>query len=203
MYIRRKVFSVGIDEYGEERLFSVNEVISEESYQRLFAEAEAEKGADQEEAKEEYKDKDKKTKEKIKSGKLLVGAGTGLGLAGSATAIGEAISANMAEHGLKDKLHKVAKKTGTVFFPDIRLDGGPVTSGIFHGYGKNAQANVNKARELAERYGKKLDRELGKKGKKGLAGLGVGVAGLGLQAYGRHKLRKAIKEKQQYENENN
>ena len=43
MYIRRKVFSVGIDEYGEEKLFSVNEVISEEEYcQRIFAEAEDE-----------------------------------------------------------------------------------------------------------------------------------------------------------------
>jgi len=38
MYVRRKVFSVGIDEYGEERLFSTNEVISEEAYlgQREF-----------------------------------------------------------------------------------------------------------------------------------------------------------------------
>jgi hypothetical protein len=43
MYIRRKVFSVAVDQAtGEEKLFSVNEVISEESYQRMFAEAEEE-----------------------------------------------------------------------------------------------------------------------------------------------------------------
>jgi len=38
MYIRRKVYSSYIDEYGEERLFSTNEVISEEAYlgQREF-----------------------------------------------------------------------------------------------------------------------------------------------------------------------
>lgn len=32
MYIRRKVFSVALDEYGEERLFSTNEIINEDDY---------------------------------------------------------------------------------------------------------------------------------------------------------------------------
>jgi hypothetical protein len=32
MYIRRKVFSVGLDEYGNERLYSQTELISEEDY---------------------------------------------------------------------------------------------------------------------------------------------------------------------------
>lgn len=32
MYIRRKVFSVAIDEMGEEKYFSTNEIISEENY---------------------------------------------------------------------------------------------------------------------------------------------------------------------------
>lgn len=32
MYIRRKVFSVAVDENGEERYFSINEVINEEDY---------------------------------------------------------------------------------------------------------------------------------------------------------------------------
>jgi hypothetical protein len=38
MYIKRKVYSSYIDEYGEERLFSTSEIISEESYldQREF-----------------------------------------------------------------------------------------------------------------------------------------------------------------------
>ena len=44
MYIRRKVFSVCLDENGEERLFSTNEVISEESYLKMFAEKEEKKG---------------------------------------------------------------------------------------------------------------------------------------------------------------
>lgn len=32
MYIRRKVFSVALDEYGEERYFSTNEIINEDAY---------------------------------------------------------------------------------------------------------------------------------------------------------------------------
>lgn len=32
MYIRRKVFSVAVDENGEERYFSTNEIINEEDY---------------------------------------------------------------------------------------------------------------------------------------------------------------------------
>ena len=32
MYIRRKVFSVALDEYGEERYFSTNEIINEDDY---------------------------------------------------------------------------------------------------------------------------------------------------------------------------
>lgn len=44
MYIRRKVFSVAIDENGEEKLFSTTEIMSEESYlEKAYAEAEAEK----------------------------------------------------------------------------------------------------------------------------------------------------------------
>ena len=41
MYIRRKVFSIGIDEYGEERLFSTSEIVSEELYlgQKIFTRA--------------------------------------------------------------------------------------------------------------------------------------------------------------------
>ena len=34
MYITRKVFSIAIDENGEERYFSTNEIINEESYLR-------------------------------------------------------------------------------------------------------------------------------------------------------------------------
>ena len=44
MYIRRKVFSVAIDENGEEKLFSTTEIMSEDSYlEKAYAEAEAEK----------------------------------------------------------------------------------------------------------------------------------------------------------------
>jgi hypothetical protein len=44
MYIRRKVFSVAIDESGEEKLFSTTEIMSEDSYlEKIYAEAEAEK----------------------------------------------------------------------------------------------------------------------------------------------------------------
>ena len=32
MYIRRKVFSIALDENGEERYFSTNEIINEEDY---------------------------------------------------------------------------------------------------------------------------------------------------------------------------
>lgn len=37
MYIRRKVFSIGQDENGEQRLFSTTEIINEETYQKQFA----------------------------------------------------------------------------------------------------------------------------------------------------------------------
>jgi hypothetical protein len=41
MYIRRKVFSVAIDENGEEKLFSTTEIMSEDSYiEKVYAEAE-------------------------------------------------------------------------------------------------------------------------------------------------------------------
>lgn len=41
MYIRRKAFSVAIDENGEEKLFSTTEIMSEESYlERLYSEKE-------------------------------------------------------------------------------------------------------------------------------------------------------------------
>jgi len=43
MYIRRKVFSIGYDENGEERLFSTNEILNEGAYLRMFAEKEEEK----------------------------------------------------------------------------------------------------------------------------------------------------------------
>lgn len=42
MYIRRKVFSVALDEYGEERYFSTNEIINEDDYldEMLYSDAE-------------------------------------------------------------------------------------------------------------------------------------------------------------------
>ena len=43
MYIRRKAYSVAIDENGEEKLFSTTEIMSEEAYvEKLYAEAEKE-----------------------------------------------------------------------------------------------------------------------------------------------------------------
>jgi hypothetical protein len=44
MYIRRKAFSVAIDENGEEKLFSTTEIMSEESYlEKLYSENEEQK----------------------------------------------------------------------------------------------------------------------------------------------------------------
>lgn len=43
MYIRRKVYSVAVDENGEEKLFSTTEIMSEESYlEKLYSENEPE-----------------------------------------------------------------------------------------------------------------------------------------------------------------
>lgn len=43
MYIKRKVFSYGYDENGEEKLFSTTEIMNEESYiERLYSEGEPE-----------------------------------------------------------------------------------------------------------------------------------------------------------------
>ena len=43
MYIRRKAYSVVIDENGEEKLFSTTEIMSEESYlEKLYSESESE-----------------------------------------------------------------------------------------------------------------------------------------------------------------
>lgn len=43
MYIRRKAYSVAIDENGEEKLFSTTEIMSEESYlEKLYSENEPE-----------------------------------------------------------------------------------------------------------------------------------------------------------------
>ncbi len=91
MYIRRKVFSRAIDsETGEEKLFSVNEVISEESYQRMFS-------------KDEEEEKPKKgTLRKVGKGVAIGGALASLG--------GGAI-----EHVMADKaVSKMAEKKGSV-----------------------------------------------------------------------------------------
>ena len=43
MYIRRKVYSIALDEYGEERYFSTNEIVNEEDYlqEMMYADAPA------------------------------------------------------------------------------------------------------------------------------------------------------------------
>ena len=47
MYIRRKVYSVALDEYGEERYFSTNEIVNEEDYlqEMMYADAPAAEAA--------------------------------------------------------------------------------------------------------------------------------------------------------------
>ena len=49
MYIRRKVFSIALDEYGEERYFSTNEIINEDNYlneeEHLFSNEDLENAA--------------------------------------------------------------------------------------------------------------------------------------------------------------
>ncbi len=106
MYIRRKVFSIGYDANGEERLFSTNEILNEDAYLRMFAEKEEEK-------------EEKKGLTKAQKRALIAGAGV------AATAAGIYGANKLGHHMLKknaeskvgkylaapgDKIAKVSKK---------------------------------------------------------------------------------------------
>ena len=150
MYIRRKVFSRAIDhETGEEKLFSVNEVISEESYQRMFAKAEKE---------EEEKPK-KGTLRKVGKGVAIGGALASLG--------GGAI-----EHVMADKaVSKMAEKKGSV-----KLGKG-LNSSLFGGKNPGNSIRVVE-RTLLKNKGFKTARRADKLGTAAaLAGTGAYLAG--------------------------
>lgn len=69
MYIKRKVFSVIIDEYGEERLYSSDEYINEEDYLDEVLYSKKKKEEEEEDEDEDYE-------------KYLKGAAIGTGIAG-------------------------------------------------------------------------------------------------------------------------
>ncbi len=93
MYIRRKVFSVVMDEAtGEQKLFSTNEIISEEAYlQKVYAEAEEEE--------QEKASKKAKAKKIAKEAAIVGGTGAGLAAGGVGAYYGTKALAGMKDGG--------------------------------------------------------------------------------------------------------
>lgn len=102
MYIRRKVFSVALDEYGEERYFSTSEILSEEAYLDEVM----------------YSSKKKKEEGSSRGKKIALGTAGALG-AGAAGIYGaEAVGKRMVE---KNKARLKDPKTwGRIFDADKR-----------------------------------------------------------------------------------
>ena len=86
MYIRRKVFSVALDESGEERYFSTNEIINEEDYldEVMYSDY------DEDDYLDEYMYSDEEEDEKPKK-KLSKGAKIAIGVGGGTAALGGGI----------------------------------------------------------------------------------------------------------------
>ena len=82
MYIRRKVFSVALDENGEERYFSTNEIINEEDYLDEVLYSEDEEG---------YLDEVQYSEEEEPKKKSHLGRNIALGTAGTAALAGGGI----------------------------------------------------------------------------------------------------------------
>jgi len=139
MYIRRKAFSVAIDENGEEKLFSTTEIINEDSYlEKLYAEAEKM-------SKKEFEKTNKDIKSNYKKG-----------LGHSAVAgVNAYVGTKMAKDALKTK-------------SKLSLAGaGLAAAGTgYHSYkaGKNFKEGFQKAQN--EKYQKKLEEEIERQNKK-------------------------------------
>ena len=104
MYIRRKVFSVAIDAAtGEEKLFSVNEVMNAETYQKTFA-------------KKEEEEEEKKSR-KVANG-AAKGAAATAGAAGVG-AVGVYGAKKLTDRGLRKAIeNKRALEEGKVAFKE-------------------------------------------------------------------------------------
>jgi len=191
MYIRRKAFSVAIDENGEEKLFSTTEIIDEESYlEKLYAEAE----------------------EKTDTGKKAKTVGKAIAGAGAATYAGANVVGTKVAMKRKKAIEKIAEKTGTINVGGngitapakyikigektgtINIGGDGITAPAkYIKFGEGAQEAANKAAKLDERHAKKTAKVLKRAGKVGAVGAGLAAAGTGVYLYGRHKSKKAEK----------
>lgn len=111
MYIRRKAFSTVIDENGEERYFSTNEILNEEDY---LAEI-------------NYSDKDKLTKDEktglgiAAGGAALTVAGTGYGIHHGRKTI-ESIKKSFRDAGEKAAEENVKSVPGWMLLPGVAKD---------------------------------------------------------------------------------
>ena len=178
MYIRRKAFSTVIDENGEEKYFSTNEIINEEDY---LAEI-------------NYSDKDKLTKDEktglgiAAGGAALTAAGTGYGIRHGRKTI-ESIKKSLRDAGKRTTEESVKSVPSWMLLSEVAKnknlkEGREIVAKIAKKHPEIREISPQVENQLAMRKGLKRIR----RGKvAALAGIGATIAGTSMYKNAKNK----------------